>query len=306
MARRYHRLLLLFVDGVGLAPAGADNPFSEPATPAIDDLLGGPLTFEQATQKDGRVLIPLDACLGVEGLPQSATGQTTLFTGVNAAARMGRHVTGLPGPSLRRVVEGEGLLLRAAMAGRRVTFANAYSGGYLEALAAGTARPSVTTCMTQAANSRLRTLKDLRRGRAITWDITGDLFGLKSGPWVAEVTPHLAGQRLAAVARDHDLTIFETFLPDLAGHGRVRIGEREVLGRLDGLLAGALEAVGEDLTVVLTSDHGNFESRSARGHTHHSVPLLAVGPAAGAFAGARCLADVAPRMLSVLAAGGRS
>ncbi len=53
--------------------------------------------------------------------------------------------------------------------------------------------------------------------------------------------------------------------------------------------------------MVLTSDHGNVESREVRSHTLHPVPLLAIGPAA-ALAGAGSLLDVTPRVVSLLAA----
>lgn len=130
-----HRLLLLFVDGVGLAPAGADNPLSTMAMPALNSLLGGPLISKSVQRREGLLLQPLDACLGVEGLPQSATGQTALFTGVNAPAHMGRHVTALPGPQLRGLLRQHSVFKGVAEAGRRVTFANPFTAEYFRALA---------------------------------------------------------------------------------------------------------------------------------------------------------------------------
>ena len=300
MAREYHRLLLLFVDGIGLAPAKADNPFATGESPEIERLLGGPLTADQVTDRGDAILVALNACLGVAGMPQSATGQAALFTGVNAPRRMGRHVTGLPGPRLRDLVNAKGLLLRATKGGCSATFANVYSEGYLRKLARGAARPSVTTCVAQSAGVRLRTCEDLEVGRAATWDIVGDYYGLKSEIEVASVEPRVVGRRLANLAADHDLTVYETFLPDLAGHGRVTIESAEVVRRLDELLGGILREGGDDLTIVLTSDHGNFESLSARGHTRNPVPCLAVGPAAAHFRWLSSLTDVTPRVLEVL------
>ena len=110
----------------------------------------------------------------------------------------------------------------------------------------------------------------------------------------------MVGRRLADLAADHGLTVYETFLTDLAGHGRLAIEAAEVVWRLDELLGGILSRRAHGLTVVLTSDHGNFESRSTRGHTVNPVPLLAVGPAAVYFRRAKSLTDVAPRVLEVL------
>lgn len=76
----------------------------------------------------GVLLQPLDACLGVPGLPQSATGQTALFTGVNAAAAVGEHVTAHPTAPLRAIIAEHSLLKRAAEGGAQVMMANAHSG----------------------------------------------------------------------------------------------------------------------------------------------------------------------------------
>ena len=309
MAGGYHRILLLFVDGIGLAEANPDNPFASETAPSLGSLLGGPLTLERIGAGNGFTLSGLDACLGVPGLPQSATGQASLFTGVNASLRMGRHVTGLPGPRLRSVVEGpEGLLRRAREAGCRATFANAYSSEYLRRLREGSARPSVTTCLARSAGLRFRTEDDLDRDLAVTWDITGDRFRGAGQANPVGRRPEDAGACLAALAEAHELTVFETFLPDLAGHGRIEIEAGEVVARLDGLIAGILATRCQSLTVLMTSDHGNFETASVKTHTENPVPLLAAGPAAGRFADLESILDVTPRILDVLAevAGGAS
>jgi bisphosphoglycerate-independent phosphoglycerate mutase (AlkP superfamily) len=51
---------------------------------------------------------------------------------------------------------------------------------------------------------------------------------------------------------------------------------------------------------VITSDHGNIEDMSVRGHTRNPVPLIAIGPEAQAFlANARSLTDITPRVISM-------
>ena len=47
---------------------------------------------------------PIDAALGIEGLPQSATGQTALFTGVNAPQLVGMHISAFPTQDLRDTI----------------------------------------------------------------------------------------------------------------------------------------------------------------------------------------------------------
>lgn len=295
-------MLLLFVDGVGLAPAGPDNPFADAPTPALESVVGRPFTIEACGRGEGWLLAGLDAALGVPGLPPSASGQTALFTGVNGPAAVGAHVVGFPGPILRAIIEQHSLFRRLVAAGHSATFANAYSRGYFQRLEAGEVRPSVTTCAVAAAGLGFRDLDDLAAGRAVTWDIVGDQFARRhGGERLPAVDPIEAGRRLAALAAEHDFTLFETFLTDLAGHRRWGLLAEEAVRRVDGLLAGVLAAVPEGLTVVLTSDHGNVESRGSRSHTGNPVPLLAIGPGAEGFAGASSLLDVTPRILDLVA-----
>jgi len=295
------RLVLVFVDGVGLAAAGPANPLATTPTPTLSRLLGGPLVAERVGRAAaGSALTALDATLGVAGLPQSATGQTALFTGVNAAEAVGRHVSAFPGPQLRRLIRRHGLLGRLRSAGHDVTFANAYSRSFLRDLEIGEARRSVTTCLVQFADLEFRAEAELAAGRAVSWDITRELFVARTGAAVAGVTPVEAGEHLAAVAGRHRFTLFETFLTDLAGHGRLELTPAEAIARLDGLLAGLIAAAPDDLTLLVTSDHGNIEDSTGRLHTRNPVPLLAAGPAAPRFAGLRSILEVAPAVAACL------
>ena len=296
------RLLLVFADGIGLGDEIPDNPFASEPTPALRALLGGPLTRMRVQRRDGLALAALDACLGVPGLPQSGTGQTTLFTGRNAQSIVGRHVPALPGPRLRALLAEHSVLKAVSEAGGAVTFANAYTAAYADRLRAGELRISATTAAVLAAGLPLRLLPDLAAGRAVTWDVTGEQFALRAGEGVTPVTAEQAGSRLARLAGEHDLTLYETFLTDLAGHRRWGLEPGDAVARLDGLLAGVLAARPPDLTVLLTSDHGNLEEAGHGRHTRNPVPLLAVGPAAEAFARLTRLDEVAPRIRALLGA----
>jgi len=297
------RFLLLFVDGVGLAPANESNPLATVAMPALTALLGGPLTTERSGARDGVrdgvLLGALDATLGVEGLPQSATGQTTLFTGVNAAARLGRHVAAFPGPQLAAILEAASVLRRVREAGLRSTFANPFTPAYFEEVAARRRRHSATTLAALAGGGTLRGVDDLRAGRACTFDVTRDRFAAID-PTVGPIPAEQAGADLARLAGEHELTLWETFLTDLAGHSRRGVSALEALTRLDGLLAGVAAERPRDVTVLLTSDHGNLEESSHRRHTRNPVPLLAFGPDAAAFADLARIDQVAPRLLELL------
>ncbi len=119
-------VLLVFVDGIGLAPPGPGNPLSEGAMPLLESRIGRGLVEGSQGRGDDWLLRAVDATLGVPGLPQSATGQTTLFTGSNAAAFMQRHVAAFPGPRLKSLVDEHSVLKRVAERGGRSMFANAF------------------------------------------------------------------------------------------------------------------------------------------------------------------------------------
>src|SRR3990170_3141448 len=121
-------LLLVFLDGVGLGEADpAHNPWVAAHTQTLRSLLGRPLAGAERVDLNGTLLIPTDATLGVAGLPQSATGQTALLTGLNAPALVGRHVTAYPTTPLRPLLPEHPLSPRRSPAGRGVALATAYT-----------------------------------------------------------------------------------------------------------------------------------------------------------------------------------
>jgi 2,3-bisphosphoglycerate-independent phosphoglycerate mutase len=285
-------IIFLFLDGVGLAPAGPDNPLAQADTPALHALLGGPLTAERAHGSGVLLLKGIDATLGVAGLPQSGTGQTALLAGVNAAVLHGRHQPHVPPVALRPLLAQRSIFRRVTAGGGHATFANAFGPGYWEALAARHIRRSASVIAAQGAELRFRDMDDLRDGRALSWDITGAELRARE-PAATIVTSHQAGANLAGLAHDHDLVFYECFLPDLAGHARLPTDIGAVMTLIDGLIGGILNAMRSADTLLITSDHGNVESIAAPSHTRNPVPLLVVGPAAGAFARVESIVDVA-------------
>lgn len=300
MTSDYHRVVFVFVDGIGLDHASDRNPFTGVPTPEIHSLLDGDLTLEQCGCSDHFLLAPIDACLGVDGLPQSATGQAALFTGINAAERMGRHVTGLPGPRVRAIVEAGNLFSSAVEAGLAATFANAYTDTYLESVEEGRRQPSVTTCAVASSGLEFRMKEDLQSNRAISWDIVRDRFVEHVGGNLQEISALEAGHHLAAVGSENRLTVYETFITDMAGHERLGFTPEDALARIDGLIGGLTRAMDGNTTIVMTSDHGNLEDRRHRRHTRNPVPLLVIGPLASEFAGVESILEVTPRILTCL------
>lgn len=288
------RLLFLFLDGVGLGPADpAVNPFAAARTPVLSGLLGGPLTAALPGRGEGSLVFRhLDASLGLAGLPQSATGQSALLTGENAAARMGRHYGPWPGPTLKRLLD-EGTLFDEVRAQVGASgLANVYPPPYFAARAQRRGRVNVPVYAAERAGLPLLTLADYRAGRGASVDLTG-AYLRRWLPEAPDLSPVAQGRRLARQAARQPFTFFDFWPSDDAGH-RASFAEATMLvERLDAFLGGVLDGL-EDTTLLLTSDHGNLEDKRVRGHTRAAVPLLALGSAAAAFAGAETLLDVAP------------
>jgi 2,3-bisphosphoglycerate-independent phosphoglycerate mutase len=301
-------VLFVFVDGVGAGLADPDlNPLArgEFLLSRFADGTGAPLPG------GGRAVL-VDARLGVAGRPQSATGQTTILTGENAAALLGKHLLGFPNPPLRALLKRRSLYRRLAEAGRSFAFANAYPVAYLRALgfeAAGEpeftlrrrARPSATTVAYAAGGGAFRTFADARAGAGLTHDLTArrakDL-----GLDLPARTPEEAADILWRLAAGRDLASFEFFETDEAGHARSMEKGLDALHRLDGFLRALVARLGPDDALVVASDHGNLEDLTTRNHTLAPVPVLGFGRAAARVGAVRDLTGLAPLLLDLAGA----
>lgn len=299
------KFLFLFVDGVGL---GADDPTSNPLSrthlPALNGLLGGqPLLAEAAPFEGERAtLLALDACLGVPGLPQSATGQATLLTGLNVAGMLGYHYGPKPNPAVAEIIQRGSLFSRLTQAGRRAGLLNAYPPRYFEAIQSGRRLYSAIPLAVTGAGLALRTQADLQAGRALSADFTAqgwrNHLGLDGIPLLSA---HAAGQRLAGLAQENDFSFFEYWLSDYAGHQQDMAAAGALLATFDAVLAGLLAAWDDrNGLILITSDHGNLEDLSTRRHTRNPAPGLLIGERRlrQEFAqGLHDLAGVAPAIL---------
>ena len=285
-------VLLIFVDGVGIGTRGDHNPLD-----GLDSQFFSIFRDETHQLPFGGVLAETDARLGVEGLPQSATGQTAILTGVNAAKLIGRHLHGYPSPRLKQALADHSIYKKLIAQDRSVTFANAYSRSYVE-------NPprfiSATTVAAQTAGVRLRMIEDLQQGCAVSHDFT-NRFLIERGFEVELCTPEAAGVRLASVAAGHDFTLYEHFITDRIGHARRSDLARAHLLELTRFVRAVLEAT--DLsrqTVIVTSDHGNIEDLSTRSHTLNPVATLLFGPDREFLASKiRSLTDITPAIVAL-------
>ncbi|MBI1854772.1 MAG: alkaline phosphatase family protein [Chloroflexi bacterium] len=291
------RILFIFLDGVGL---GADNPeinpFAHVEMPTLQNLLGGqklvaasaPYVGERAT------LLSLDASLGVNGLPQSATGQAVLLTGINVPAEIGEHYGPKPNPAVAKYLLNGTLFSRLTKANKKAALLNAYPPRYFDGVDSGKRLYSAIPLAVTSAGLPLFTKEDLYAGNALSADFIGagwrGMLGFHDAP---QLTPRQAGKKLAELARRYDFSLFEYWASDYAGHKQDMKWAIEQLNVFDGVLGGLIESWndGEGL-IFITSDHGNMENLSTRRHTDAQVPGLLIGSSQACAAFASGLIDL--------------
>ena len=296
------RLLFVFLDGVGIGEAdGERNPFARAVLPTLQRLTGGSLPTLDHPRRDTAhaSAFPLDATLGVEGTPQSGTGQAALLTGENAARLFGRHFGPWTPVRLRPLVEQSSLLRVARTAGRTVAFANAYPRGWPGPK--GGRRVAGPPLAARGAGVLDRHEEALGRGEAVSSEIVNDGWRRYLGhDWLPEVSEERAGRNLAGIAAEADLTLYAHYATDTAGHRGGMAGAVAALERVDRFLGGVMSALPADVTLLLASDHGNVEDVT-REHTRNPSLGLAAGPGARRLAdGMRTIQDVAPAALAHL------
>ncbi|MBN2731930.1 MAG: alkaline phosphatase family protein [Balneolaceae bacterium] len=294
-------VVFLFIDGVGLGEERSDNPLidhKEKIFPFMTD--GQPFTNTAKTVRKGNHFFTgVDATLGVEGLPQSGTGQATLFSGENAAKEIGKHFGPFPHSGIKHLLRKQSLFKKAQARGKSCSFINAYPEIFFEKAEARN-RWSCTTLMTKSAGLPLNTVKEVKNERAITAGITQQAWREHLKIDVPEITPEQAALRLHKVAADYDLLLYEYYLTDKAGHSQEKEKAEEVINRYDRFLWELIQSRPDSTTIVLCSDHGNIEDLSTKTHTYNKVPLFVLGRGAEAFYGAESIMDVAPGVLGIL------
>ena len=301
------KVLFIFLDGIGLGKNNPDiNPFARAKMPNLNALLDGrslvkdsaPFVGERAT------LIGVDPGVGVDGLPQSATGQAMLLTGKNISAELGYHYGPKPNPEVAAFLDGETLFSRCVKSGKKSALLNAYPPRYFHGIDSGKRLYSSIPLAVTNAGLDLFKQEDLFAGRALSADFTGHgwqtMLGFPDSPVMSAQD---AGRKLLSLAMEYDFSLFEYWASDYAGHKQQMETAVELMETFDGVLGGLVEGMKyghgtmRDILVLVTSDHGNMEDVSTRKHTNAHVPALVIGgkSARGEFTqGMADLTHVAP------------
>jgi hypothetical protein len=288
-------VLLFFIDGLGIGGRGQSNPLdgladAEPLAVFRDEIPQTPF--------DG-IVVPTDASLGIEGRPQSASGQTTILTGINVPALLGYHKQGFPNAAMLEILREHSLFLQLSRIGiEPVTFANTYTEWFFKE------RPrwvSATTAAVEAAGLRFRTVPDLVAGHAVYHDFTNAVL-IERGEDVEPRTPDEAASVLASIVSEHRFTLYEYFITDKIGHAQDMEAAKVVLQNLAAMIRGVLTKIDlSNTSVILTSDHGNIEDLSSRNHTLNRVPTIVWGANKERIRSRiQSLADITPAIVETL------
>jgi len=249
--------------------------------PHLTGLLGANKLIASTSPFEGprASLVALDAGLGVTGLPQSATGQSVLLTGINIPGEIGYHYGPKPNQAVAAYLQNGTLFSQIEANGRKTALLNAYPPRYFEAIHNGRRLYSAVPLAVTNAGLKLKTAADLRSGSALSADFTAQGWHEHLNlPEIPILTPHQAGNQLGNLAAKHDFSFFEYWLSDYAGHQQDMAQAINLLQAFDQVLGGLLEIWDDSSGLVLiTSDHGNLEDLSTRRHTHNPVPALTIG-----------------------------
>ena len=224
------KVLFIFIDGLGIGyPDPERNPLARMKAGILKSFSGSIPILPK-----GGIPLRNDPGMGIPGLPQSATGQAALFTGINTAEVLGRHLSGFPNTALREIIGEQSLLEKTGAMGLRAAFANTYTESYLGKINpgqnegnqgnpsdsrswSGPGKKSVTTVMNEAAGLRFRTEADMLEKNGLHMDFS-NRFLRSRGFDIPLRTPREAAEILVSFARNFDLCLYEFFFSDLVGH----------------------------------------------------------------------------------------
>ena len=297
MTRKYAQIF--FIDGVGMGSADpAVNPFVSANLPVLTDLFGeGWYLADGGKRSNNRAsLVPTDACLAVEGRPQSATGQATILTGRNVSAAIGEHYGPKPNQPVRDELAKGSLFCEAVESGGKAALLSPYPQGYFDAIKSGKRLYSSVPQAAVNAGLKLMGPDELMAGQAVSPGFTGEVWRTMLGyPNAPIYSLPGAGRKIAQLAADYRFSFFEHWPSDRLGHRGPLEDAVAHLEKLDQVYGGLIEAWDdENGLLIITSDHGNIEDKTHRNHTKNRVATILVGDGHAELAdGIQDLTDIA-------------
>ncbi len=297
------KVLVIFLDGIGIGEKDpVKNPFFSRPFKFINEIFGEtPHLENQFMNKDKFCLFPVDPLMGVEGIPQSGTGQASILCGVNAPEIIGQHFGPFPHSRLIPVIRENNLFAELKNAGKKVCFANAYPQRFFDYLNSGKRRIGVFARSIFESKIAFNGENEVRSGKALTAEITNRVWREKLGYNLKVISPRKAANNLLNIATENDFTLYEFFLTDHLGHSRIKEQFDVVTSTLDKFLFYILSNIPPGITILICSDHGNFEDLSIKKHTFNPALTITAGDSADSIAGSiRKLYDIKDAIKSIL------
>ncbi len=282
-------MILFFLDGVGM---GVDDPTYNPCCYSET----GIFHVKNQNLPRGGKKYSLDAQLNIPGLPQSATGQTTLYTGVNAAKMIGKHLYGFPNQDLRNILHKHSIFVNLVKKGFKCKFINAFRPVFFTTPEIfNNLHLSATTEMNKYAGLTFSNLKDIKLEKALYHDYTNRELRNK-GFNLPLYRADIAAEILVKECEKYDMILYEYFLTDFAGHACDLNRAIAEIKKVEELIVALLNKVNLENTILITvSDHGNIEDLRTKSHTKNPVFLAIWGnSSAGQTQIFRSLLDIFP------------
>ncbi|MEM8860110.1 MAG: hypothetical protein AAGD96_17400 [Chloroflexota bacterium] len=273
---------IFFIDGVGLGnPDPETNPFVTADLPFFREMFGPEWYLADSGKRvsERASLVPTDARLGVEGRPQSATGQAVILTGRNVSAAIGEHYGPKPNQAVRDELAKGSLFDDVVASGGRAALLSPYPDGYFQAIESGKRLYSSVPQAVVNAGIKLYGPDEMLAGEAVSPGFTGELWRtmLKYEDAPLYTLPE-AGEKIAKLAADYRFSFFEHWPSDRFGHRGPLEDAREHLEKLDQVYSGLIPAWDdENGLLIITSYHGNIEDKGRRTHTLNPVATVVVG-----------------------------
>jgi len=277
---------MIFIDGIGIGKADfVNNPFFRYEFKTFKKIFGEiPHLDKQHLTKNNAYVFPVDPLLGVEGIPLSGTGQTSIFCGVNAPKIIGKHFGPYPYSTLVPIIEEKNIFKEFLNRKKNVSFANAYPKVFFDYINSGKKRLSVTSVSCLLSGLRLKNITDLHKGIALSAEINNERLVNRLGYKLPIIKPSTAANRLINISQKNHFTLFEIFLTDHLGHGRHPDILEYFSHVLDDFMFSVITKIPKDTTLLICSDHGNYEDLSVKMHTLNPAIGISSGKYAKRFA----------------------
>jgi len=280
-----NNFLTIFLDGVGIGEKNPDKNifFKKNFRFICENFNETPSLDNPIVSSFYKYIFPLDAVMGVEGLPQSGTGQTSLLCGINAQKELGYHFGPYPHSSQLDFLKEKSLFALFKDLKKNFYFANSYPKIYFDHLKKSN-RVGAFALSYRYADGKLNRAEELRKGAALSAEIDNSRWIEKLGYKLKKISPSLAAKRLLRIAEKNDFVLYEYFFTDHLGHGRHKEYFEQWLNTLDFFLYEILKNLNySKTTLLICSDHGNIEDLSIKTHTKNPAFFLAAGKYAKIF-----------------------